>query len=878
MATLTTTDQLLGQKKIANTGYGDLYVRIYGRYNNYSSSDGTVNVTTTLSLYLSNGTMYSNGCNWGIDGKTGSGNLSMSAGQIGLISSTYNVSTNSDGSSKGYTSTATYDIYGASGSFSVSFNTPTIPRYANLTSLSIQSATETSITLRYTTDKSAWLFARINDGDWLNGGNPFVSNTTSGTFTIKYKDRENTKTLDSNTTYKITVLCRAINKDSGIDTSKQINGSTYDYPHVTSVNTSNLIIGNKQKLTLYNPLSRNITIKMNKDSTGGTQFYSGTTSSTSIEFTPTASTLYASIPSAKSGKCVYSVIYSGVTKTTSQYTYSINENNCKPTFSNFTYADIDSSVTALTSNNQILVDNNSDCKFTISTSNKAVAKNSASITKYKFEWGSKSSEATYSASADVTITISNSSGNTLKITAIDSRGLSTTISKTITNISYINAVVNEVTATRSNGVESKTYLSGKFTIWNGNWQNGSNTDYDNQLKYIGYRVYDGSNWTSYFDITDKVKSAMSNYSSSNYTTITLPVSAKLEIHANGSGGGFTIGKSYTIQVLIKDGNSSNIFTPSSYQATLQGSVTDGKVGMSRYKDSDGNYHYGINGMPSSDCAVTVKGNIKADGDVNLISRANAVNINGHKGILRHWTNDTQICANDGVIYLRPKGNENATNQVAINNDGSVSANKFNGQVTTSTGGSYRKARDNATVLNNGYGQSAGNSFNVVASQKTSLGAWSIGNLSGYEDLIFSYNTDTNYKNHSNTCSVVKLPITGGTIQCEPTILYNNSTGTTGTVTLSDSAANYSYLEIFIKNNDNYYQNVKVTDPNNKNVSLTVNTQVGEVVYLKNKTILISGKSISNVSNYYSQVQINASLQLGYSKSNLLYIVKVLGYK
>lgn len=590
MATLTTSNQLLGQKKIANTGYGDLYVKIYGRYNSYSSSNGTVNVTTTLSLYLSSGSMYSNGCTWGIDGKSGSGNLSMSAGEIGLISSTYDVSTNTDGSSKGYTSSASYDIYGASGTYSVDFDTPKVPRYANITSFSVNQRDETSVSISYGTDATidyVW-YSKDNGSTWSNLSS---NNIISG--------------LNPNTTYNFKIRVRR--KDSQLTTdSNTVAKTTYNYPYITAVTTSNLVIGNKQRITLYNPLSRNVTIKMNKDSAGGTQLYSGTTSSTSIEFTPTASTLYDSIPSTKSAKCVYSAVYSSSTKTTGQYTYSINESSCIPSFSNFAFEDVDSSVLPLTSNNQILVNNNSDCKFTISTSNKAVAKNSASITKYKFEWGSKSNEVAYSASADVVSTISNSTGNTLKVTAIDSRGLSRTVTKTVTNVSYANADINEIKTTRNNGVESKTYLSGKFTIWKGNWQNSDDTNYDNELKYVGYRVYNGSEWTSYFDITDTVKSVMSSYSNGNSTTITIP-SEKIEIHENGTSGGFEIGKEYTIQVLIKDGTSSTIFTPSDYQATLQGSVTDGKVGMSRFKDSSGNYHYGINGMPLDDYVLAISG-------------------------------------------------------------------------------------------------------------------------------------------------------------------------------------------------------------------------------------------------------------------------------
>lgn len=769
--------------------------------------------------------------------------------------------------------------YLLNGTASAKVPIPNIPRYANLTSLSVQSVTETSITLKYTTDKPAWLFARINDDDWLNGGGAFVSNTTSGTFTIKYKDRASTKVLDPNTTYKITVLCRALNHDSGIDTSKQISGTTYDYPHITAVNTSNLTIGNSQKLTLYNPISRTVTIKMNKDSASGTQLYSGATNSTSITFTPTSSTLYASIPSSKNAKCVYSAIYSTSTKTTSQYTYSINETNCKPTFSNFSYEDINSNTVGLTNNNQLLVDGYSNCKVTVSTSNRAIAKNGASISKYIIYWGNSNLDLSYSSTSDVSSSITGS-GNIVKVTAVDSRGLSTTITKTINNISYSKPIIESVSTQRSDGVNEETHLNLKISIWNGKWDNSSR---NNSITFVGYKVKMGSgSYSDVYDITSSFLSKAKTYESGQTKNYSLDYSDNLQIHSNGSSDGFSIGTEYDIQLLIRDGYGQY------YVYTLTGStfVSDGKVGLSRFKDSDGNYHYGINGMPSSDCTLIVKGNTNIDGDVNLVSRANAVNINGHKGILRHWTNDTQICANDGVIYLRPKGNENVTNQVVINNNGGVEAKGFK-ENGSNIADIYAKA-----------GSKDGGSNNIFDNVSTTgelyrSGLYSIKSQNDWYNLINIRHRNGLSDGTSYGMQIRKKLSVTGTIEARSHVngtweswgqiyrcktLYDNSSGTTGTVTLSDSAANYSYLEIFIKNNDNFYQSVKVADPNNKNVSLTVNTQVGEVVYLKNKTILISGKSISNVSNYYSQVQINASLQLGYSKSNLLYIVKVLGYK
>lgn len=688
---LTKSYQKVAEAYVGNTGYADVYLRLYAKYNSQSIADNTSSVSYKSTIYFGTGTFYSGNTTTksiygdgatGVSGANAAGNYS--AGETTLNEITGTITHNDNGSKSVYTSANfTSTPWGWDASVEASCTLPTIARYATANQ-SLNSKTETTIKMNWSSDNtidyiwyskdggSTWSGIDVTDG--TNGTYTISGLSANTTYSIKtrvrrkdsqlttdssalsvttYKIPTNSSTsrietsitmswsidstadyiwyskdngstwiavgsvsstsgtytisgLTANTTYKIKTRIRRKATQTTYDCAT-VSVTTFNYPYITAVDTSNLTIGNSQKLTLYNPLSRTVTIKMHQTSTSGTQLYSGSTSGTSITFTPTASTLYASIPSVKSDKCVYSAIYSGVTKTTGQYTYTINESVCKPTFSNFTYADVDSTVQNVVGNNQILVNNNSDCKFTISVANKAIAKNSASIVQYKFEWGNKSITASYSSSADVTASIYDSTGNTLKVTAVDSRGLSTTVTKTITNIAYVSAVVNEVQTARVNGVDAKTYLSAKFTLWKGNWQGGSNSNYENQLKYVGYRVFDGSSWTSYFDITDEVKSAISSSNGTNSIVITLPLSAELEIHKNGSSGGFEIGKEYKIQILIKDGTENATFTPYSYQATLQTDVTDGKVGLSRYKDADGNYHYGINCMPDAEFTLAVDG-------------------------------------------------------------------------------------------------------------------------------------------------------------------------------------------------------------------------------------------------------------------------------
>ena len=98
-------------------------------------------------------------------------------------------------------------------------------------------------------------------------------------------------------------------------------------------------------------------------------------------------------------------------------------------------------------------------------------------------------------------------------------------------------------------------------------------------------------------------------------------------------------------------------------------------------------------------------------------------------------------------------------------------------------------------------------------------------------------------------------------------------GSKENITLSDSAANYAYLEIFF-NANNYYNSVKVYSPNNKNVYLSVNVVNADASYFQNKIVLINGTSISNV--VFNQNTVGSSVAT--ENANNIYITKVIGYK
>ena len=130
-----------------------------------------------------------------------------------------------------------------------------------------------------------------------------------------------------------------------------------------------------------------------------------------------------------------------------------------------------------------------------------------------------------------------------------------------------------------------------------------------------------------------------------------------------------------------------------------------------------------------------------------------------------------------------------------------------------------------------------------------------------EDAIDEVNTSLNTK------------ITG-------TSLYEDSTGTKGTVTLSDSAANYNFLEIFFYNSStgtNTHKFIKVFNPNNKNILLDFVDFNSSSLNFETRVMLISGTSISNVRRRHYTIADSESWTPYGSASDSIYITKVVGY-
>lgn len=125
-----------------------------------------------------------------------------------------------------------------------------------------------------------------------------------------------------------------------------------------------------------------------------------------------------------------------------------------------------------------------------------------------------------------------------------------------------------------------------------------------------------------------------------------------------------------------------------------------------------------------------------------------------------------------------------------------------------------------------------------------------------------------FPKHDNSLEVNGVCLSGQ-------VLYNSASGTAGTVTLSDSAKNYTYIEIFYRSSgDNACGSVKVFSPNGKLVHLGTIHYVADYDYAKFALVSVSGSMITFSQNYKITIKNNGS---AYSAENAIFITRVVGY-
>lgn len=369
-----------------------------------------------------------------------------------------------------------------------------IDRAAPSVSVNVSSITANSIKITVSSSATAnkWWYS-------LNGGSSWVAfNSSSGA------SKETTVTgLSPNTSYTVQACARksynGVDGYSGKTTIKTLGGSVLS--SVSTLTADNATAKITLSATVYDTSYKHKLVL--KD--GGTTVLTLTElslSNGSNTITLTASqrsSILADMAAKKSFTGTFELsTFSGSSQigstSTKTATVQTTAANSAPTFSGFTYKDTNTTAAGVTGNNQILIQSVSTLQVTASA---ATAKNGATISSYSVSAGGSTASST-----TVTLNVGKiyTSGTVpIIVTAIDSRGYTSSATVNITVIAYESIDITTAIMRRVNEVEDVTQvtLEGDITPVKVNNVN------KNTLRklYYQYKRTDASAYSSLTDIT-----------------------------------------------------------------------------------------------------------------------------------------------------------------------------------------------------------------------------------------------------------------------------------------------------------------------------------------------------------------------------------------
>ena len=336
-----------------------------------------------------------------------------------------------------------------------------------------------------------------------------------------------------------------------------------------------------------------------------------------------------------------------------------------------------------------------------------------------------------------------------------------------------------------------------------------------------------------------------DYSDTNSATVAITENSQYIIRNNS-----------TLQISVSNAQALNSATLKSITAVVNGNAYTGTL-----NGSTGTINVGVVNV-SYDTEVTVK---------LTDSRGNE----GQKKItvlVYDWSLPSAIIKlnRKNNYYSESVLNVNA-NYASIGGKNTVTIRYRTKKVSESSYGSYATIQNNVDV-----NFTADNKFewNVQVEVSDRIGKTTY-NLILAKGIPITYTDIKKYSfgvncfpKHDNSLEVNGVCLSGN-------VLYNNASGTAGTVTLSDSAENYTYLEIFYRSSgDNACGSVKVFSPNGKLVHLGTIHYIADYDYAKFALVNVSGSMITFRQNYQITLKSNGS---SYSSENAIYITRVVGY-
>lgn len=450
-----------------------------------------------------------------------------------LKTKTVRVNHNANGTKSGVALSASWRFSGTYSGVSIGTITASttvtlnsIDRTAPTVSCSVSNITANGFTISASSSATSdiWQYS-------LNGGSSWTQfSTTAGT-----SASITLSSLSPNTTYSVRVRARK-RTNQVYGTSSTVSAKTLGGAVILScgnfaadASTVNLSL----RVTVYNAAYTNyITIKNGSTtylSLTGRTWAAGTASRTVTLTSAERTMLLNAMASLKSFTATIELVTkSGNTQignaSTCTCTISTTEANSGPTLSGFTFADSYSTTTAITGNDQVLIQSYSRLTVTPGT---ATAKNGASIVSYSAVCSGVTKSNTTGAALSLG-TIGTSGTRDITLTVTDSRGYTASVIKSVTVVPYSKPKVNSVSLRRTNEIETEMQL-----VFNGSISaitvDGAQK---NSLLYVRYRykLTSASSYNAYTSILASVTASGTSFSFSNLELCNLNAEASYDFH------------------------------------------------------------------------------------------------------------------------------------------------------------------------------------------------------------------------------------------------------------------------------------------------------------------------------------------------------------
>ena len=450
-----------------------------------------------------------------------------------LKTKTVRVSHNADGTKSGVALSASWRFSGTYSGVSVGTITASttvtlnsIDRSAPTVSCSVSNITANGFKISASSSATAdiWQYS-------LNGGSTWTQfSSTAGT-----SASVTLSTLLPNTTYSVRVRARKrtnqVYGTSSTVSAKTLGGAVLLSCGSFSADAASISLS--LRVTVYNAAYTNyITIKNGSTtylSLAGRVWSAGTAYRTITLTASERTTLLNAMASVKSFTATIELVTkSGSTQigsaSTCTCTIRTSQANSGPSLSGFTFADSYSTTTAITDNNQVLIQDYSRLTVTPGT---AAARNGASIVSYS----AVCSGVTKSNTTGETLslgTIGTSGTRDITLTVTDSRGYTASVTQSVTVVPYSKPRVSSVSLRRTNDIETEMQL-----VFNGSISpitvDGTQK---NSLLYARYRykLTSASSYNSYTSILGSVTATGSSFSFSNLELCNLDSESSYDFH------------------------------------------------------------------------------------------------------------------------------------------------------------------------------------------------------------------------------------------------------------------------------------------------------------------------------------------------------------